>query len=81
MEEKIKMVCPNCGNPECDERDTHCFNCGAYLKNHCANEHCALNSGSEEIELPPFMCYCPECGEETFFTKQGYITPQVFETE
>ena len=80
MEDK-KIVCPNCGNPNCCQDDTYCFNCGAPLKNYCVNENCAINAGDEFGELPPYMCYCPECGEETFFTKQGYIVPQVFDEE
>lgn len=80
MEDK-KIVCPNCGNPSCCKDDTYCFNCGAALKNYCVNENCVMNTGDEFLELPPYMCYCPECGEETFFMKEGYIVPQVFDEE
>ncbi len=79
MEEDFKPITsPNCRNPNCAEDDSYCFNCGAYLKNYCTNENCILNSGEQRTELESFMCYCPECGTETFFAKQHYIAPENF---
>ncbi len=76
MDETEALVCPHCGNPECTEDDQYCFNCGKPLRNYCTNQGCEICIGN--IELSPNMCYCPECGEETFFMKLEYISPQTF---
>ena len=76
MAETEAFVCPHCGNPECEEDDQYCFNCGKPLRNYCINQGCGISLGS--IELMPYMCYCPECGEETLFMKLEYISPQIF---
>jgi hypothetical protein len=39
-----------------------------------------MNNG-EQTELLDEMCYCPQCGEETFFMQQGYIQPKKFKEE
>lgn len=75
MEEKI--TCVKCGNPECGCDDIFCFNCGAELKNYCTNQECVQND-SDDSELPEDYCFCPLCGSETTFKKNGYIEPKAF---
>lgn len=72
-----KKTCPKCGNPDCDVHDEYCFNCGTDLKNCCINESC----NEFDVELPGDFCYCPSCGQKTFFYEQGYIQPVEFKKE
>ena len=76
MEAEYK-TCPNCGNPECNsEFDSYCWNCGAFLTNHCPNPDC--ESQEDNGELSSDMCYCPICGGKSEFYQNGYIQPLKF---
>lgn len=69
-------TCPRCDNPCCNDSDYYCFNCGMPLQNHCRDENCYYNS---EDELPPEACYCPQCGSETTYLIEKFISPASFE--
>ncbi len=76
------MICINCGCPELEENDSHCWNCGHELNsNYCSNEHCVLNSENDESQAPcrENACYCSECGSKTVYFINGLISPIVFE--
>lgn len=60
--------CKKCGNPDCRDSDSYCFNCGETLVNRCDNPNCS--SGDEILEN---FVYCPHCGELTYFGQTGYI--------
>lgn len=75
-EENINTkTCPKCKNSDCLEDDNYCFMCGALLLNFCSDSSCIMNDNQEDekTELPPNHRYCPECGSETTFKKQGYF--------
>lgn len=71
------MTCPKCGNPQCDIEDAYCFNCGVELKNYCSNPECIENA-VEDPGFPHNYCFCPSCGSETTYKKNGHITPMTF---
>ncbi len=75
-----KIICPHCGNPECEVEDTYCFNCGNPLFNYCTDVTCPfsdLDSGG----LRPSDVFCPTCGAPSTFYKGGFIQPRSFEDE
>ena len=76
MESEVEYkTCPNCGNPECLKDDEFCFNCGVSLIDHCRNTDCE----EYEIPIPDFVCFCPKCGEETYFMAESFIQPRQFD--
>ncbi|MBS5784051.1 MAG: hypothetical protein KID04_14410 [Clostridium sp.] len=81
MNETKAKTCPKCGNPDCEETDEFCFNCGILLKNHCSDERCISNSDGDYTELPENFCFCPICGAKTEYYENGYITPTSYRTE
>ncbi|HCL4466719.1 TPA: zinc-ribbon domain-containing protein [Clostridium botulinum] len=64
------MGCPNCGFETENESAIFCQECGTYLINNCSSDHCDLNDG-EKISLPDNAKFCPYCGSESTFKKQG----------
>lgn len=69
------ITCPHCGNPNCNEDQSFCTNCGRYLHNTCCgDESCEANG----LNLDVNDCYCPECGSETLFFRSNYISPVDF---
>ena len=68
----LQIRCSHCGNPNCYSDQTYCPNCGKLLHNVCCgDDDCdakGLDHGCDE-------CFCPSCGAETAFYRQGYIEP------
>ena len=80
--------CPHCGWPDCEGYSQYCQNCGKPLWNHCTDPKCPNAEiheeyiGTGEIDedtglgtLPPEYCYCPLCGNKSYFYEQGLISP------
>lgn len=81
METEIQyMTCPHCGNPECMDVDTYCFNCGNLLSNRCTDGNCP-NSNEDSEGLRPTDVFCPDCGAPSTFYEEGFIEPRSFENK
>ena len=68
-------VCPNCGNPEIEEANGFCWNCGLELGNCCENPECQAG------DLADKFTYCPHCGSETRYAKLGFAVRLEFERD
>lgn len=75
-----KRTCPHCGNPDCIEDDTFCFNCGKPLDNFCTDPTCQL-SEDDSIGLIPTAVFCPDCGSQSTFAQDGFISPKSFDPQ
>ena len=70
-----KIICPKCHNPNVDENESFCWNCGLELGNCCDNPECVYEGANSErgvVELPDNFTYCPYCGSETRYAKLGF---------
>ena len=73
--------CIRCGFNDHPEGAVYCQNCGLELNgNYCPNESCDLNNG-ESVPCPVDACYCPYCGSETTFFKEGLVKPYLTEDD
>lgn len=81
MNDKMQCVtCPNCGNSDCREDESYCFNCGNPLRNYCTNGNCPM-SDEDSGGLRPTDVYCPYCGSQSTFLEAGFISPRSFADE
>ena len=67
------ITCPKCGNPECREGDSFCFNCGFELGNCCENADC------DRGDLPEHWCFCPSCGHASRYYAAALIEQIVYD--
>ncbi len=58
--------CPVCENTDFKPFDKYCIICGNLLHNLCTNSKC-------EAELPSNARYCPLCGNESVFYRNGVL--------
>ncbi len=73
------MRCIKCGYVTENELDTYCQNCGhEFNSNYCTNEHCFQRNNGEPIPCNEDACYCPDCGSETVYFREGLITPKKY---
>lgn len=81
MNDEIQYItCPHCGNPECSEDETYCFNCGNPLHNYCTDGNCPM-SDADSGGLRPTDVFCPYCGSQSTFLESGFISPRSFGDE
>lgn len=59
--------CPICQNEETAIEGEYCTICGTYLVNICPNEACSYQ------RLPSNARYCPICGSQTTFYRNGIL--------
>ncbi|MDI3311931.1 MAG: ImmA/IrrE family metallo-endopeptidase [Thermoanaerobacterium sp.] len=78
------VICPVCGNEEIgeDPDEQYCIICGTYLVNKCTHDYDEINNFTGEIIkpacgkiVPGNARYCPYCGSETTFFKDGILKP------
>ena len=74
------IVCPHCGNPECSTDETYCFNCGNPLRNYCTDGNCPM-SDKDFGGLRPTDVFCPNCGSQSTFLAEEFISPRSFDGE
>lgn len=60
--------CPNCQNEETNMDGDFCHICGKQLKNYCSDDGCSCNE-----PLPTNARYCPICGSESTFYRNGFL--------
>lgn len=61
--------CPICENEETNIAGNHCQICGTYLVNNCTLDNCEYST----TELPSNARYCPICGSESTFYRNGFL--------
>ena len=72
-------VCPFCGNENISRTGFYCHICGKPTVNRCTNQS-TKDSNGIALEWPcdEFLSgdarFCPTCGSETLFSKEGYLT-------
>lgn len=72
----MSQSCIRCGFDRHIEGAEYCQNCGFGLDgNNCTNPHCVMNNDDEPESCPVDACYCPYCGSETSFFRDGIIKP------
>jgi Zn-dependent peptidase ImmA (M78 family) len=78
------VICPVCGNEEIgeDPDEQYCIICGTYLVNKCTHDYDEFNNFTGEIIkpacgkiVPGNARYCPYCGSETTFFRNGLLQP------
>ncbi|MBU5230018.1 ImmA/IrrE family metallo-endopeptidase [Intestinimonas butyriciproducens] len=72
--------CVQCKNEEHLEKSTYCMICGKTIVNQCTyaianNVPCEYNPCSHDEPLPGNARFCPYCGSETTFLKDGVLRP------
>lgn len=73
------MRCPRCKYEPQDSHDEFCENCGYPLNsNYCTNEHCYQRNNGIQIPCNEDACYCPDCGAETKYFRDGLIKPKSY---
>lgn len=74
-ENKRAKECPKCHNEEFSEEDFYCKICGFILYNECTNysELPFENSCTKGYRLDGNARYCPFCGNQTSFFKNGFL--------
>lgn len=71
------MKCIKCGHESRSESDKFCINCGhEYNSNFCLNEFCYARNNGEPVPCDEDACYCPDCGGETAYFRDGLISPK-----
>lgn len=71
------MVCPHCNCPDCGEEENYCYNCGRPLHNYCLDPNCP--NSEKGGGLRPTDVFCPCCGANSRFLREGYIEPRQFD--
>lgn len=76
------MQCIKCGYTTEDENDIYCQNCGhEFNSNYCTNDLCYQRNNGERIPCNEDACYCPSCGAETEYFKEGLISPKNYNSK
>ena len=61
--------CPIYENEETNIAGSRCQICGTYLVNNCTLDDCEYST----TELPSNARYCPICGSESTFYRNGFL--------